>query len=179
MIIAKEKPKTKHPRDQSGYWYHCTQAYRGLHWPVSPRTPVNCGNEPGTPRLCVGPSVAACFCSRLFRRDVWVYRSLNRIDPIEPIGVGDARITGERWYTHSAMLQFVSFVPAGVVRRSSERLWRWIMRHKTICSHRHRIIHYRDTVRVLKRYEPWFVSEWDREFSAGLMELLRDPEFGR
>ena len=76
---------------------------------VSPLDPDH--REPGTPRLCVAPSVPQCLCARMMRpgRPAYVYRSEPR-KGITPKGVWDSLITEERWIAPPDKLEKVDTI---------------------------------------------------------------------
>lgn len=78
-------------------WYHCTNECYGPTMYVArklPRYPAV--DEPPVPRLCVSPCVAGCLAARLLNPNVHVYLSEPRRG-IQPYGVWDKCVTGERW----------------------------------------------------------------------------------
>ena len=57
--------------------------------------------EPSTPRICVCPTPAHCFVAvPLFDRvKIRIYRTLQKVNIKEPVGVLDACVTLEKWRT--------------------------------------------------------------------------------
>lgn len=106
------------------HWFHCTTAWRGARWVAVPRVPNYVPHEPSTPRLCVASSVARCFAARLFRGDVFVYRTETPRRSINPgRDVADAIITRERWLVPPVAMIFDRVIPAELVEKASGPTW--------------------------------------------------------
>ena len=81
-------------------WYHCSGTDHGERMVAARRPPIlRTEKEPLTPRVCVAPTIAACFAAVLFRthRPVYVYRTESPRRAVMPVGVWDQFLTRERW----------------------------------------------------------------------------------
>jgi hypothetical protein len=97
------------------HWYHCSSTNHGPTWVAGRRSPsAPSEKEPAVPRLCVCPTIPACFAARLFDRDldVYVYRTEKPQRSVTPKDVWDQVITGERW-----LVPPVSMVRVDVIDR--------------------------------------------------------------
>ena len=86
------------------YYYHITQK----NWPGQIKLrPRKSGEfrgymEPSTPRICLCPTPAHCLIAvPLFDKvkKVHIYRTLQKVNVKEPVGVLDACVTLEKWRT--------------------------------------------------------------------------------
>lgn len=102
------------------HWFHCSEKYHGQRWVAERKTPelVLLTTEPTTPRLCVASSVARCFASRLFTRDVFVYRTETPRRAIKPVDVHDSVITQERWLIPPVAMVMTDVIPWRMSRRA-------------------------------------------------------------
>lgn len=103
------------------FLFHCTTTNHGAVLEVQRKVPhAPDSKEPMVPRLCVCPSIPACFSSRLFAagQDVHVYRTPTRCKGIKPHGVWDEFITRERWLIPPCRLERSKVIPSETVERS-------------------------------------------------------------
>lgn len=132
--------------------YHCTTDNRGPTLVVDRRYPAWAKNEPATPRLCVAPSVAACFAARLFtgaEPTVYVYRTRRPTRGIKPREVNDSSLTGERWLIQPAELIYERTIDAATVRQVQHRLINWIHEIEKCPPLKIKIAHYARAYRIL------------------------------
>jgi hypothetical protein len=106
------------------HWFHCSDRFHGMRWIAQRIAPTIIAiHEPKTPRLCVAASVARCFAARLFKGDVYVYRTASPRRAIKPVAVYDAIITQERWLVPPVEMEMSYVIPAPIVHRACGAMW--------------------------------------------------------
>lgn len=109
-------------KSRKQHWFHCSARFHGQTWTVGRTCPKNVSTkEPMTPRLCVASTIARCFAARLFRGDVFVYRTKVPRSGLKPIRVYDAVITQERWLIPPVEMVLHSIVQANMTERACRR----------------------------------------------------------
>lgn len=80
-------------------YYHCSTINHGQILVIKKQCPrLKADKETHTPRLCVAPTIAACFAARIFNHGpVYVYKTIKPVNAVKPINVWDQCITKERW----------------------------------------------------------------------------------
>jgi len=130
---------------------------------VERRAPSLIGEkEPRTPRLCVAPTVAACFAARLFEKSAPVRVYAGEFSAIKPCSVWDAKITGERWAIPPHKLTHVHTVPADIVLRTTAAHTLYHGVTKRPSDARLRVCQYAIAVQYLggTAFEEQFVADW-------------------
>lgn len=86
-------------RDIKRYWYFVTEEDMGDQMSLTPRCPINMGDdEPTLKRICVAPTPAHCMSAiNIYQNIVHVYRTVRPVKGHKPYSVGDSRITKEHW----------------------------------------------------------------------------------
>ncbi len=151
--------------------YHCSEVHHGETWTPRPRLPrIVDDKEPPVPRVCVAPSVPACFASRLFLRQVYVYKTYA--GGVRPRGVWDAMVTRERWIVHPVEFRLVRTIPVDVVRKVTEAVRIYHDELKKRASLRTRVCQYAITVDLLG------ATAWERNWVKDCLGVLKikDPE---
>jgi len=164
------------------HWWHCTEVNHGPSFTSKLLTPPNKGHiEPTTPRLCVGPSVAACFAARFFWHHTYCYRTAQPCRAVKPKGTWDAIITGERWIVHPVRLELVTTVPVEKVREIMASTREYLLSRRKGVTPRMSILLYLRAIQRLKKLGPQYSHRWELEMMADFILTLRqrvevDPE---
>lgn len=95
-------------------WYHSSEINHGTSFISELRVPECISiNEPKTPRLCVASTIARCFTSRLFVKEVYVYKC--RCSAVPAKNVWDSLITREHWIIHRQKMELDRIIPQSQV----------------------------------------------------------------
>lgn len=100
-----------------GVWYHLTPDFHGVELRAHRRAPLSrCSSEPDEPRVCVSSTASGCFTAlEPFSGPGYLYRYEGLA--LDPIGVWDSSMTGEKWVPPPATLALVQTIPPGIVAR--------------------------------------------------------------
>lgn len=104
------------------HWFHCSRWDHGETFVARKRVPhTTAEKESPVPRLCVAPTVAACFSSMLFiGGPVSVYRTSKPCRGVMPRGVWDQVVTRERWLIPPVEMIRVRIIDAATVAKAQQ-----------------------------------------------------------
>lgn len=109
------------------YYYHITTKSWTKNILLKPRKygPNRAEEEPNISRTCVAPTIEGCLialgsCLPLCS-DIYVYRTVRKVNAIKPTDVIDSKITGEMW-----LLRPINFKLLAKIKKKSlpEHLYR-------------------------------------------------------
>lgn len=96
--------------ERKRYWYFITQQNMGDKVSLTPRRPINMGDEePLLKRICVAPTAAHCASAICLwsGTPVRVYRTVRKVTGVKPYSVPDSTITKEHWLLGKTRFELV------------------------------------------------------------------------
>jgi len=157
------------------HFYHVSSQWLGNEFQPILRTPSDMAKkEPPTPRLCVCPTIAACFAARLMasHRTAYVYKTAKPYRGIAPRSVWDQIITGEKWLIPPVKLIHVANINALTVDKIQSAVIYYHKITKQNSGHLVRLAQYARANEIIggPEWEERLINRWLRRFD------IFDPE---